>query len=219
MRRVGARAFWVATIGVAAPFALGTWVVGLWLLPGLPEAAYLFLGAALTATSVGITGRVFRDAGVLQRAESQIVLGAAVIDDVLGLIILAVVASIATRGTVDASKRWRGRSCRRLRSSPAPWCSDRRRRSGLSRGFAKIHRGAGMKLTVALAVCLVFAYVAHVIGLAPIVGAFAAGLVLEEVHFRDFEAPRDPRRGARCGRAGRRADARRAWNGGARSSP
>ena len=47
-----------------------------------------------------------------------------------------------------------------------------------------------MKLTVALAVCLVFAYVAHVIGLAPIVGAFAAGLVLEEVHFRDFEAPR-----------------------------
>src|SRR5512134_504692 len=82
MRRVGARAFGVATIGVVAPFALGTWVVGPWLLPGLSENAYLFLGAALTATSVGITGRVFRDAGVLQRAEAQIVLGAAVIDDV-----------------------------------------------------------------------------------------------------------------------------------------
>jgi Kef-type K+ transport system membrane component KefB len=189
MRRVGARAFWVATIGVAVPFALGTWVVGPWLLPGLSDAAYLFLGAALTATSVGITGRVFRDAGVLQRAEAQIVLGAAVIDDVLGLIILAVVASIATSGAVDAASV--GLTVLQalgflagalvLGQIAAPW---------LSRGFAKIDPGAGMKLTVALAVCLVFAYLAHAIGLAPIVGAFAAGLVLEEVHFRDFEAPR-----------------------------
>ena len=189
MRKVGARAFWVATVGVAVPFALGTCVVGPWLLPGLSDAAYLFLGAALTATSVGITGRVFRDAGVLQRAEAQIVLGAAVIDDVLGLIILAVVASIATKGAVDAASvgvtvvQALGflAGALVLGQVGAPW---------LSRGFAKIHPGAGMKLTVALAVCLVFAYVAHAIGLAPIVGAFAAGLVLEEVHFRDFEAPR-----------------------------
>jgi Kef-type K+ transport system membrane component KefB len=189
MRKVGARAFWVATIGVAAPFALGTWVVGPWLLPGLSDNAYLFLGAALTATSVGITGRVFRDAGVLQRAEAQIVLGAAVIDDVLGLIILAVVASIATSGAVNAGEV--GVTVLQalgflagalvLGQVAAPW---------LSRAFAKIDPGAGMKLTVALAVCLVFAYVAHIIGLAPIVGAFAAGLVLEEVHFRDFAAPR-----------------------------
>jgi Kef-type K+ transport system membrane component KefB len=189
LRRVGARAFWVATIGVAVPFALGTWVVGPWLLPGLSSNAYLFLGAALTATSVGITGRVFRDAGVLQRPEAQIVLGAAVIDDVLGLIILAVVASIATSGAVNGAEV--GVTVLQalgflagalvLGQVAAPW---------LSRGFAKIHPGAGMKLTLALAVCLVFAYVAHAIGLAPIVGAFAAGLVLEEVHFRDFEAPR-----------------------------
>ena len=190
MRHVGARAFWVAMIGVAAPFALGTWVVGPWLLPGLSHAAYLFLGAALTATSVGITGRVFRDAGVLQRAEAQIVLGAAVIDDVLGLIILAVVASIATKGAVDAAGRRPDGGSRRSGFSPARSCSARLAAPWLSRGFAKIHPGAGMKLTVALAVCLVFAYVAHAIGLAPIVGAFAAGLVLEEVHFRDFEAPR-----------------------------
>jgi len=189
MRRVGARAFWVAAIGVAAPFALGTYLVGPWLLPGLAPAAYLFLGAALTATSVGITGRVFRDAGVLQRTESQIVLGAAVIDDVLGLMILAVVASIATSGVVDAADLGLtvlqvlgflvGALVLGQLGAPA-----------LSRGFAKISRSAGMKLTVALALCLAFAYVAHLIGLAPIVGAFAAGLVLEEVHFKDFEAPR-----------------------------
>jgi Kef-type K+ transport system membrane component KefB len=189
MRRVGARAFWVATIGVVVPFALGTWVVGPWLLPGLPDNAYLFLGAALTATSVGITGRVFRDAGVLQRAESQIVLGAAVIDDVLGLIILAVVASIATKGAVDAAGI--GLTIvQALAFLAGALVLGQVAAPRLSRAFAKIHPGAGMKLTVALAVCLVFAYVAHAIGLAPIVGAFAAGLVLEEVHFRDFDAPR-----------------------------
>ena len=77
MRRVGARAFWVAAVGVALPFLLGTYLVGPWLLPGMPFAAYLFLGAALTATSVGITGRVLRDLGALRSDEAQIVLGAA----------------------------------------------------------------------------------------------------------------------------------------------
>ena len=134
MRRVGARAFWVATIGVAPPFALGTYLVGPWLLPGLAPAAYLFLGAVLTATSVGITGRVFRDAGVLQRTESQIVLSAAVIDDALGLMILAVVASIATRGAVDAWTLALTVAPRRSGFSSARWCSASwRRRSGAGR--------------------------------------------------------------------------------------
>ncbi len=188
MRRVGPRALSVAAIGVAAPFVLGTYLVGPVLLPGMSFATYLFLGAALTATSVGITGRVFRDAGMLQRPEAQIVLGAAVIDDVLGLVILAVVSSIASKGVVDAA----GLGITVLQAlgflagalalgqAGAPW---------LNRGFAAINRGAGMKFTVAIALCLAFAYVAHLIGLAPIVGAFAAGLILDEVHFRNFDAP------------------------------
>src|SRR6185503_2252840 len=101
MRRVGLRAFLVACVGVVFPFLLATVVVGPLLLPGLSFHAYLFLGATLTATSVGITARVFRDLGVLQTAEAQIVLGAAVIDDVLGLIILAVVSAIVTIGVVS----------------------------------------------------------------------------------------------------------------------
>jgi Kef-type K+ transport system membrane component KefB len=158
------------------------------LLPGLSDAAYLFLGAALTATSVGITGRVFRDAGALQRPEAQIVLGAAVIDDVLGLIILAVVSSIAAKGAVDASTL--GVTVLQafgflagalvLGQVGAPQ---------LSRAVAAINRSIGMKFTLAIALCLVFAYLAHLIGLAPIVGAFAAGLILDEVHFRAFDAP------------------------------
>jgi Kef-type K+ transport system membrane component KefB len=188
MRRVGARALGVAAIGVAAPFALGTWVVGPYLLPGHSDAAYLFLGAALTATSVGITGRVFRDASALQSREAQIVLGASVIDDVLGLVILAVVSAIATRGAIEPSAL--GLTVVQafgflagalvLGQFGAPL---------LSRAFVAINRGIGMKFALAISLCLVFAYAAHLIGLAPIVGAFAAGLVLEEVHFKGFDAP------------------------------
>src|SRR3989344_1210244 len=101
MGKVGGRALLVATIGVIAPFILGTYIVGPYLMPGLSGSAYLFLGAALTATSVGITARVFKDLGKLHLPEAKIVLGAAVIDDVMGLIILAVVSAIATVGTVS----------------------------------------------------------------------------------------------------------------------
>ncbi|HEY5683328.1 MAG TPA: cation:proton antiporter, partial [Sulfuricaulis sp.] len=98
MRKVGVPAFLVACIGVVVPFATGTYLVGPWLLPGLSDNAYLFLGATLTATSVGITARVFSDLNVLHSREAQIVLGAAVIDDVLGLIILAVVSAVVKTG-------------------------------------------------------------------------------------------------------------------------
>jgi len=189
MRRVGARALWVAVIGVALPFTLGTYVVGPWLLPGMPFAAYLFLGAAMTATSVGITGRVLRDLGALRSSEAQIVLGAAVIDDVLGLIILSVVAAIATKGSVAASDvAWI--VVQAVLFLAGALVVGQRLAPHISRLFARIHTGEGMKLTFALSLCLVFAYLAHLIGLAPIVGAFAAGLVLEEVHFIAFDAPK-----------------------------
>jgi Kef-type K+ transport system membrane component KefB len=99
---VGSRAFAVGVIGIVMPFVLGAWVVGPWLLPGKDANAYLFLGATLSATSVGITGRVFRDLGKLDLPAARIVLGAAVIDDVLGLVILAVVSSLVSVGTVSA---------------------------------------------------------------------------------------------------------------------
>jgi Kef-type K+ transport system membrane component KefB len=77
---------------------------GPWLLPGLSANAYLFLGATLAATSVGITGRVFRDLGKLDTPAARIVLGAAVIDDVLGLVILAVVSSLVQAGSVSVGQ-------------------------------------------------------------------------------------------------------------------
>ncbi len=188
MKKVGVKALLVAVVGVIAPFVLGTYVVGPWLIPGLSSNAYLFLGATLTATSVGITGRVFKDLNKLQTPEAQIVLGAAVIDDVIGLIILAIVSAIVTTGAVDLisiaiitlkafifllGSLFIGQFIANIAGKHLP----------------RIHAGYGMQFTLAISFCLIFAYLAYLVGLAPIVGAFAAGLVLEPLHFEAFDNP------------------------------
>src|SRR5262249_6416801 len=93
--RTGLQATLVALVGVAVPFAVG---FGVMCALGHPALLAGFVGATLTATSVGITARVFADLGRLQDAAVKVVLGAAVVDDILGLIILAVVTGIAQTG-------------------------------------------------------------------------------------------------------------------------
>jgi len=188
MKKVGLRAFLVACVGVVAPFVLGTYIVGPWVLPGLTPTAYLFLGAALTATSVGITARVFQDLKKLQIPEAQIVLGAAVIDDVLGLIILAIVSAIATIGSVSLGViGWI--TAKAILFLVGSIVLGQLLAPLLGKFFAKIHTGVGMKFTLAISFGLVFAFLAQKIGLAPIVGAFAAGLILDPVHFSYFKDP------------------------------
>ncbi len=93
--RVGPSAGLVAAIGVIAPLVLG-WGTASWLLPGAPPLAHVFVGATLTATSVGITARVLKDLGALHSREGQVILGAAVLDDLLGLVVLAVITGLVT---------------------------------------------------------------------------------------------------------------------------
>ncbi len=188
MKKVGARALGVAIVGVVVPFVLGTYVVGPWLIPGLDNVAYLFLGAAMTATSVGITARVFKDLGKLQMKEAQIILGAAVIDDVMGLIILAVISALATAGAVSFGmvSVITGKAVLFLVGSIV---LGQVFAKSLGKVFSKIHTGVGMKFTLAIVFALVFSWLAGLIGLAPIVGAFAAGLVLDPVHFKYFKDP------------------------------
>src|SRR5215472_16053092 len=100
MKRVGKTALLVAVIGILVPIGLGMGTMRL-LHPGAPLASDLFVGGILTATSVGITARVLRDLGQENRDESRVILGAAVIDDVLSLIVLAVVSGLAVTGSVD----------------------------------------------------------------------------------------------------------------------
>lgn len=188
MRSVGVNAFFVAVIGVIIPFVLGAYIVGPWLLPGLETNVYIFLGAALTATSVGITARVFRDLGKLHIREAQIVLGAAVIDDILGLFILAVVSAIVTVGAISPGMVGLI-AAKSIIFFVGAIVFGQILASMLGKFFSKIHTGVGMKFTLALSFGLVFAYIADSIGLAPIVGAFAAGIILDPVHFRFFQDP------------------------------
>ena len=192
MLHVGASSTLVAVLGVATPLLLG-WAVGAWLLPAESTLVHLFLGAVLTATSIGITARVLRDLGYAHTLEARIILGAAVLDDVLGLVILA-----ALTGIITALNEGVG-------ASPAAivWISVK----ALGFLFASILLGlwltpkalalagrvrvSGMLLTTGLVLCFLLAYLGTRVGLSPIVGAFAAGLILESRQFETFEESRE----------------------------
>ncbi len=99
--RVGPIAAVVAVVGVVAPFVAGT--LGLVYIFGTPVVPAVFAGAALTATSIGITAKVLAELGQLSSEEGQIIIGAAVLDDILGIVVLAVVASLVKTGEIQIS--------------------------------------------------------------------------------------------------------------------
>jgi Kef-type K+ transport system membrane component KefB len=187
MLEVGWSSLLVATAGVVAPFFLG-WGVSAYFLPEAPALGHVFIGATLCATSVGITARVLRDMGRLRTRESRIILGAAVIDDVMGLLILAVVAgairasaaggalAVADVGVIAAKS---------LAFLIGAILAGQFVVPHLFRGAGRFE-SRGVLLTLSLAFCFFLAWVAARVGLAPIVGAFAAGLVLDEAHFEPF---------------------------------
>lgn len=186
MRAVGWSSLLVACVGVVVPFVLG-WGVSAWLLPDHETLVHIFVGATLCATSVGITARVLTDLGRLQDRESRIVLGAAVLDDVLGLVVLAVVAGAiqaANQGTdLDAVSiaAIMGKAVAFLVGAlvVGGWVSRRLLR------FAAGLEPRGMLLIASIGFCFLLAWLANLMGLATIVGAFAAGLILDEVHYHD----------------------------------
>ncbi len=188
MLKVGGTSLLVATVGVVAPFLLG-YAVSLLLLPAASGNVHLFIGATLCATSVGITARVLKDLGKLQTVEAKVILGAAVIDDVMGLVILAVVSGIIASGHLAfGGIAWiTGKAVIFLVASImlGMWLTP------LITSLVAKMRVQGAKLIYALCVCFMLSWLANAIGLATIVGAFAAGLILTEVQFRDFR--REPR--------------------------
>jgi Kef-type K+ transport system membrane component KefB len=187
MLKVGPTALAVATLGVAGPFVLG-WMVSAVLLPEASTYVHLFIGATLTATSVGITARVLKDLGRSQSDEARVILGAAVIDDVQGLIILAVITGLVANAGTAAGVSVAGIAWVVLKAAGflvgalvlGLWISPR------LFGLASKLEAGGVLLATGLAFCFALAWAATAIGLAPIVGAFAAGLVLEQLHFRGF---------------------------------
>jgi Kef-type K+ transport system membrane component KefB len=187
MRAVGVSSLLVATFGVIAPALLG-WGVARWFYPHDGGLIHAFVGATLCATSVGITARVLSDLKKVDSREGQIILGAAVIDDVMGLVVLAIVVGIIQ--AVNAGSSFSAMSVVWIVLKALAFLAGALLlgRMASKRAFllAGRLRGSGLLLTTALVICFGFAWVASAIGLAPIVGAFAAGLILDPLHYREL---------------------------------
>jgi Kef-type K+ transport system membrane component KefB len=179
LKKVGKVAFLVGVLGVAVPFAMGSlWAHG----SGFSWDKSLFVAAAFVATSAGITARVLQELHALQRIESKVILGAAVIDDILAMLLLGVVVSLQGGGGFDPTHLvavlvgavgfiavigWGGTRVMR-------WNSD----------WLEKPRDPHSPLMIVLAMCLGLAYLSTLFGLAAIIGAFLAGMIASETQQR-----------------------------------
>ena len=175
LKRVGGSAFAVGVLGVAIPFVFGTlWAHSIG--PSWPHS--LFVAAAFVATSAGITASVLKQLGALQRIESRVILGAAVIDDILAMLLLGMVVALQAGGQVRVGDLlvvlveaigfvivigWVGVRVMRRSSAWLDWPAD-----PLS------------PLALVLTMCLGLAWLATRFGLAAIIGAFLAGMIASE---------------------------------------
>ncbi len=184
--RVGGAAARVATLGTVASFLFGL-AVAWWLLPGGPFATRAFLAGALTATSVGISARVLKDIGRTRSVEARTILGAAVIDDVIGLLVLSLVTGLAASREPAAAAVWTlgALVLKTTALFGAAILLGPRVVPRVIAAAARIRTRSAL-VVVGLSFCFLLAWAADAIGLAPIVGAFTAGLVLEETHWRMF---------------------------------
>ena len=180
LRQVGPASLRVAGIGVVMPFILG-FVMARLLMPELSINVDLFVAATLGATSVGITARVLRDLGQSHSLEARVILGAAVIDDILGLVMLAIVSGIIVSGVFDP---WNAATVIVLASlflviafSIGPM---------FLRSSIKMVQHLDIieaKMFISFLFVMVLAWFANLVGLATIVGAFAAGVILHDAYF------------------------------------
>lgn len=180
LKHTGRESFLVAVIGVVAPILLGL-LVTYFILPKSTFATELFVAATLSATSVGITARVLKEMNKLKTREARTILGAAMIDDILGLVILAIVSSLVISGIVSfsvvsqiiilalvffAGSLWIGpivlRKAVKIFSFLEPWEA---------------------KLCIAFLFVMSLAWLATLVQLASIIGAFAAGIIIHDGFF------------------------------------
>jgi Kef-type K+ transport system membrane component KefB len=187
MARVGVPAALVAIAGVLAPFTLG-YAACTAVLPDSPMTTRLFVAVTLVATSVGITARVFKDLGLGASREAKIILGAAVIDDVLGLVLLAVVVGIVTTGAVRLEPLVQTVAIS-IAFLAAVVLAGGRAMPALARLAMRVDP-ANAALLLPLVVAALVSWSANLAGLAAIIGAFAAGLIVND---EDFGAGTEPR--------------------------
>lgn len=190
LTEVGMSALLVAAVGVVAPMVLGYNVSSVF----LPEAdwiIHLFVGATLAATSVGITARVLKDLGKMRTREFRIILAAAVLDDVFGLVILATLSGLATSISLGGAMSLSFTPLMIILAKAIGFLLIAvvlgRLLAGRVLKWGARFKVAGMPVVLTLCYCFVVAGLAELVGLAPIMGAFAAGLVLDKTHYQDYK--------------------------------
>jgi Kef-type K+ transport system membrane component KefB len=189
LKSIGGSASAVAAIGVSGTFLLSyatTWIL-------LPKTAGfmppLFAGAALCASSIGITARIFKDMNSLDMTEAKTVLGAAVMDDVLGLIVLAVVTAVATTGTIEVGHLlWILLKTALFLGAVVVFGTTFLKKTVLF--LTRLDLGK-IKVLYPFALLMLLAWLADTIGLAAIIGAFAAGVIIKEESFEEVGASLD----------------------------
>ena len=180
LKKVGRSAFLVGLLGVIVPFVLGSlWAHG----SGFDWIKSLFVASAFVATSAGITARVLQELGALSRIESRVILGAAVIDDILAMLLLGVVTSLQGGGGINISSLILVLAQAIGFVAIIGWVGTevmRRRAGWLDRPINPLS-----PLTISLTICLGLAYLSTEFGLAAIIGAFLAGMMASEMHQRE----------------------------------
>jgi len=187
---VGWSCLLVAIVGVVTTLMLG-YFVSAHLLPDGGWLGHLFVAGTLAATSIGITARVLKDLGKSNTEEARIILGAAVADDIIGLVILAVVSGLVTSVTANSAAgtvHWTAILWIIAKASIFLVLAVIVGRFWSQRMFLHASRlqVSGALLALCICFCFALAALAGLMGLAPIIGAFAAGVVLEEVHYKPF---------------------------------
>ncbi len=187
MKEVGLRAAAVAFLGAGASIVLG-FAAARYLLPEAHPYAHWFTGVMIAATSVGVAAAVLGEEKMASSEVGTLILGAAIIDDVIGLIALAVISGMIkgvgagealSYGAIGLTL-FKAVAFLAIAALFGRWLSHHSFR------LASKLQSDGVLLTVALVFCFAFSALADQFGLAPMIGAFAAGLVLEDVHYRDL---------------------------------
>ncbi len=176
---VGRSSVGVAVLGVAAPIGLGYLASTVFLPNDALWYVHLFVGATLAATSVGITARVLRDIGKMDSPESKVILGAAVVDDILGLVVLALLLGLVHSADAGSAAELSWLPVLAIVGKAVSFLAGSffAGRVIIARLIKRLHRGGSQPISITHSVvyCFLMSAAAELVGLAAIVGAFAAG--------------------------------------------
>jgi Kef-type K+ transport system membrane component KefB len=184
--RVGVASTRVALFGSVGTLLCG-WVAARLAMPESGTVVHVFVAAALTATSLGVSARVMKDSGNSGTREAHTILGAAVLDDVIGLVVLAIVSAVVAQGGAGTVTVWSvgwliGKTVGFLAIALLVGVTMSPR---VFRASAQL-RTDGALMATALSFCFLLAWASDLVGLSPIIGAFAAGLILDDSHSAKF---------------------------------